>query len=154
MSWHQNGCLVKGKHFQVWGHRVGLLKMGCERAEYFNLHLSCSLRTFRFLPSVISLVWSLDQDTWGVSLNITSHFFLLSLSSGKSLYSVYLNPPSYQPTLHSSLTPCPHATLACSSLVAAIMGWEILRGMGRGADGCGGADWVFRSSSGIHPSLR
>lgn len=56
-------------------------------------------------------------------------------------------------TSHSSLIPCSQATLACSSLVAATTGWEVLRGGGLGV-GRAGARWLSRgASSGIHVGL-
>lgn len=53
--------------------------------------------------------------------------------------------PHYRPRLYSSLIPCSHATLACSSLLVS-SGWEILRGIGLGTG--------LKSSSGMQPSLR
>lgn len=84
-----------------------------------------------------------------VWLSLSRLFFL---SFEKSFLSVPIN---HEGASYSSPMPCSHATLACSSLVAAIMGCEILRGMGRGAGGGGAADWLIReSSSGMQPSRR
>lgn len=124
---------------------------------------TCTVRLWesRSIPpssSVISLVIEpehLDLTVFSLSWCLTglgsfSHFSLLR----SRLWRVCFLFLRHQLRSHSSLMPCSQATLACSSLVAAIMGCEILRGIGRGAGG-GGADWACRgSSSGMHPSLR
>lgn len=95
--------------------------------------------------------WGSYDDWWKVLLEVT-------WTRSNSLFLQFYNSPNpasttrhaiellhFQPRLYSSLIPCSHATLACSSLLVS-SGWEILRGIGLGTG--------LKSSSGMHPSLR